>query len=121
MAAMPSHAAYVGIIVKSVLGGLLIAALLSLARMRQYVITGLLVSMPVISLYTWWWVGAEQGAEPLRIAVRAAMFSAIPWVAYLGVVYMLAGRAPLWLGLSAGWLAWLVISGIVWAMLQGRA
>jgi len=116
--AAPTHAGYLDIVVKSALGGLLIATLLSLARLRQYVVTGLLVSMPVISLYTWWWIGHEQGAQSLRTALRAAMLSAIPWVAYLGVVYLLAGRLPLWLALALGWLAWLVIAVVFWVVLQ---
>ena len=117
----PTQTSYLDIVAKSALGGLLIAALLSLARLRQYVIIGLLVSMPVISLYTWWWVGREHGAEALRTSVRAAMFSAIPWVTYLGIVYLLAGRAPLWLSLALGWAAWLVIALVFWMVLQGRS
>jgi uncharacterized membrane protein (GlpM family) len=119
--AAPTQAGYLDIVVKSALGGVLIAALLSLARLRQYVITGLLVSMPVISLYTWWWLGTEHGADSLRTALRAAMLSAIPWVAYLGVVYLLAGRMPLWLALASGWLVWLVIAVVFWLVLQANA
>lgn len=71
-------AGYVDILVKATLGGVMIAALLSLARLRQYVITGLLVSIPAVSLYTWWWLGREHGAASLRVSVRAAMWSASP-------------------------------------------
>jgi len=116
----PTNAGYVDIAIKAALGGVLIAVLLSLARMRQHVITGLLVSMPVISLYAWWWIGTEQGAESLRVTVRAAIFSAIPWVAYLAVVYLLAGRAPLWLVLATGWFAWFAIALVFYAVLQAR-
>lgn len=121
MSASPTSAGYLDILVKSAVGGLLIALLLSLARLRQYVITGLLVSIPAVSLYTWWWIGREHGAETLRTSVRAAMWSAIPWVIYLGVVYLLAGRVPLWLALSAGVLAWLVIAAAFAFALQARA
>ena len=120
MTASPNQFGYLDIIVKSALGGLLIAVLLSLARLRQYVITGLLVSMPAISLYTWWWLGKEHGAESLRVALRAAMLSAIPWVAYLAVVYLLAGRTPLWAALAAGWVAWFAIAVLFWMVLQGK-
>ena len=120
MSASPTAAGYLDILVKSALGGLLIALLLSLARLRQYVITGLLVSIPAVSLYTWWWIGREHGTETLRTSVRAAMWSAIPWVIYLGVVYLLAGRVPLWLALSAGVLAWLIIAAAFAFALQTR-
>jgi uncharacterized membrane protein (GlpM family) len=99
----------------------MIAVLLTLARLRQYVITGLLVSVPAVSLYTWWWIGREHGSEMLRVSVRAAIWGAIPWVIYLAVVYALAGRAPLWLSLAAGVLAWLVVAGIFVIVLQSRA
>jgi membrane protein GlpM len=121
MSASPTAAGYLDILVKSALGGLLIALLLSLARLRQYVITGLLVSIPAVSLYTWWWIGREHGAPALRLSVRAAMWSAIPWVIYLGVVYLLAGRVPLWLALSAGVLAWLIIAAAFAFALQTRS
>ena len=121
MSAGPTPTGYLDIVVKAALGGVLIALLLSLARLRQYVITGLLVSIPAVSLYTWWWIGKEHGAPSLRISVRAAMWSAIPWVAYLAVVYLLAGRAPLWLALAAGVIAWLVIAAAFALALQGRA
>ncbi len=114
-------AGYIDILVKATLGGVMIAALLSLARLRQYVITGLLVSIPAVSLYTWWWLGREHGADSLRVSVRAAMWSAIPWVTYLAVVYLLVGRVPLWLALAAGVLAWLVIAAAFAFVLQGRA
>ena len=121
MSAGPSSAGYLDIVLKSALGGLLIAVLLLLARLGKYVITGLLVSVPAISLYTWWWIGREHGVQTLRVSVRAAMWSAIPWVLYLAVVHALAGRLPLWLALAAGVAAWLVIAAIFALALQSRS
>jgi len=113
--------AYVDIAVKSAVGAAIIALLLSLARLKQYVITGLIVSVPAVSLYTWWWVGREHGADMLRVSVRAAMWSSIPWVLYLGTVYLLAGRAPLWAALLSGVLVWLAVAAAFAYALQGRA
>ena len=121
MSAGPGASGYFDILVKSLLGGLLIAVLLTLARLRHYIITGLLVSIPAVSLYTWWWIGKEQGTGALRISVRTAMLSAIPWVAYLGIVYLLAGRVSLWLALALGWLAWFLIALVFFLLLQPRA
>jgi membrane protein GlpM len=109
------------IALKAALGGAIIAVLLALARHGQYVITGLLVSTPAVSLYTWWWIGREHGAQSLRVSVRAAMWSAVPWVIYLAVVYLLAGRAPLWLALAAGVAAWFVTAAVFAIALQARA
>ncbi|MBN1460242.1 MAG: GlpM family protein [Armatimonadetes bacterium] len=120
MSGPPSLPAYVDIAVKSAMGAAVIALLLSLARLRQYVITGLIVSIPAVSLYTWWWVGREHGADMLRISVRAAMWSSIPWVLYLGTVYALAGRVPLWVALLSGVLVWLAIAAVFAYVLQGR-
>lgn len=120
MSAGPTASGYFDILLKSLLGGILIAVLLTLARLRHYIITGLLVSIPAVSLYTWWWIGREHGPDSLRISVRAAMWSAIPWVAYLVVVYLLAGKAPLWLTLALGVLAWLIIAAVFALALQPR-
>jgi len=98
------------ILIKAILGGVLIAVLLSFARRGQYIITGLLVSLPAVSLYTWWWIGKGEGPKALRTAVQAAIWSAIPWVTYLVVVYLLAGRLPLWLTLLCGAGAYLVVA-----------
>ena len=121
MSAPLSLPGYLDIAAKSLMGAVIIALLLSLARLKQYVITGLAVSIPAISLYTWWWVGREHGADALRISVRAAMWSSIPWVLYLGTVYALAGRLPLWLALASGVLVWLGVAGVFAYVLQGRA
>jgi membrane protein GlpM len=110
----------VEILVKSALGGLLIALLLSFARRGNYIVTGLLVSVPAISLYTWWWVGREEGSQALRTAVRAAMWSAIPWVIYLFVVYLLAGRLPLWMALLCGVVSYLIFAAIFLVVLEAR-
>ena len=120
MSAGPAASGYLDILLKSLAGALLIAVLLTLARLRHYVITGLLVSIPSVSLYTWWWIGREHGAVSLRTSLRAAMWSAIPWVAYLAVVYLLAGKVPLWLALAAGALAWLIIAAAFAVALQSR-
>lgn len=108
------------ILIKAVLGGIMIAVLLSLARLGHYVVTGLLVSVPAVSLYTWWWIGREQGTQALRVSVRAAMWSAIPWVIYLGVVYTLASRLPLWLTLVFGVVAYLLVAGVFLFVMQSR-
>ncbi len=67
-------AGYTDILIKSALRGLLIAVLLVLARLGKHVITGLLISVPAISLYTWWWVGTRRRVRPggpRAVAARA--------------------------------------------------
>jgi membrane protein GlpM len=109
------------IVAKSLLGAALIAAMLLFARRGDYIITGLLVSVPAVSLYTWWCIGSEQGSQALRVAVRSAMWSAIPWVLYLFVVYLLADRLPLWLTLACGVLSYLAIASIFMVIMSARA
>jgi uncharacterized membrane protein (GlpM family) len=106
------------ILVKSVLGGLIIALVLTLARFRLYVLSGLLVSVPAVSLYTFWWIGREHGTEKMRVAIHAALWSAIPWALYLLVAYLLAGRVSNWLALGAGVLTYLAANSLVWLMLH---
>ena len=110
MSSLAGAGGYLDILVKAALGGALIATILLLARGREYTISGLLVSVPAVSLYVWWWINAEHGSAAVKEGVRAAMWSAIPWVAYLGVVYLLAGRLPMWMALALGVLTWLVIT-----------
>jgi membrane protein GlpM len=106
---------------KAGLGGFMIAFILALARGRHFILSGLVVSMPAVSLYTWWWIGRGHGAESLQKAVHAAMWGAIPWVMYLGVVYLLAGRLPLWATLAAGVATWFLISGVFAIVLRAAS
>jgi uncharacterized membrane protein (GlpM family) len=48
------------------------------------------------------------------------MWSAIPWVVYLGVVYLLAGRLPLWATLVCGVATYLVVALVFLLVLQSR-
>ena len=109
------------ILIKAAIGGAMIALVLFLARLGRYVTAGLLVSVPAVSLYVWWWIGREHGAQALRVSVKAAMWSAIPWVVYLGVVYLLAGRLPLWSALAAGVLAWLAVAFVFALVLHAQS
>ena len=106
------------IAVKSLLGGVMIALILTLARYRQHVIAGLLVSVPTISLYTFWWISKDQGTEAMRVAIRAAMLGAGPWALYLLVAYLLAPRLPSWAALGAGVAAYLSANCVIWLFLR---
>lgn len=106
------------ILVKSLLGGLIIALVLTLAKLQRYVLAGLLVSVPAVSLYTFWWIGREHGAEKMRVSLHAALWSALPWALYLLVAYLLAGRVPNWLALGAGVLTYLAANTVVYFALQ---
>ncbi len=96
----------------------MIALLLSLARFRFYFISGLLVSVPTVSLYTFWWISKQQGAEAMRVTLRGAMLGAGPWVLYLLVAYLLAPRVPPWAALFAGVATYLVTNSLVWLLLR---
>jgi len=108
------------ILIKSLLGGLIIALLLSLARLRLFTEVGILITVPTISLYTFWMIGAQFGSAKMRQCVYAGIWSAFPWIAYLIVVYLLAGRMPVWKTLGAGVLVYLVLNSCVWLALRGR-
>lgn len=109
------------ILVKSVLGGLMIALILTLAKFRQHTLAGLLVSLPAVSLYTFWWIGKEHGPEKMQLAVRAALWSALPWALYLLVAHTLASRTSTSLALLAGMVAYLATNSLVYYLLQRLA
>ncbi len=111
-------ASFRDIVVKSLLGGMMIALILSLARLRLYVIAGLLVSVPTISLYTFWWISKDQGTDAMRVAIRSAMYGAGPWALYLLVAYLLSPRLPTWAALGAGVAAYLLANLVIWTILR---
>ena len=106
------------IIIKALLGGVVIALLLSLGRMKCFTEVGVLITVPTISLYTFWMIGTQYGADKMRQSVHAGIWSAIPWVIYLIVVYLLAGRVPVWKALGGGVLTYLVLNLGVWLLLR---
>lgn len=106
------------IAIKSILGGLMIALVLSLAKLKQFQLAGLLVSIPTISLYTFWWIGKEYGAGKMRVSIHAALWSALPWALYLLVAYLLAGRYPTWIALAGGVVTYLVTNSALLLLLR---
>lgn len=114
-------AAFRDILVKSVLGGVTIALILTLAKFRQHLLAGLLVSVPLVSLYTFWWIGKEHGTGKMQVAVRAALWSALPWALYLLVAHALAGRTSTSLALLAGMVTYLAANSLVYLFLQRLA
>ena len=110
--------AFRDILLKSVIGGVMIALLLSLARFKMYILAGLLVSLPAVSLYTFWFIGQDQGAEAMRTSIHAAIFGAGPWVLYLLTAYLLAARLPTWAALLSGVAVYLFANSMVWILLR---
>ncbi len=109
------------IIIKSALGGVVIALLLSLGRLKQFTAVGVLITVPTISLYTFWMIGTQYGADKMRQSVYAGIWSAFPWMIYLLVVYLLAGRVPVWKALAGGVLTYLILNFGVWLTLRGHS
>lgn len=99
----------------------MIALILTLARLRMYLLSGLLVTVPAISLYTFWWIGRAHGAGAMRTAIHAALWGAFPWILYLLVAYLLARRLATWVALLAGVGAYLLSNAVVYVLLlRGR-
>jgi len=111
---------YLDVLAKAGIFGVVMAMILAVARGGRYTVSGLLVSVPAVSLYTWWWINAQAGPAAVKAAVRAAMWSAVPWVAYLAVVHLLAGRVPMWAALGLGVLTWFGLFLVFATVLRGR-
>ena len=84
-----------------------------LARSRNYYIAGLVPLFPTFALISHYIVGSQRSVPELKETVAFSMFSLVPYLVYLVIVYYLANRWRLELLLLMGTLSWTVAAVIL--------
>ncbi|OGV48356.1 MAG: hypothetical protein A2X49_13155 [Lentisphaerae bacterium GWF2_52_8] len=98
---------------KAVLGALLIVIISLVARTKSYYLAGLVLLFPTFSLLAHYLMGREQGLAKLRETVLFGVWSVLPYLLYLGVLYFLLGRWKLVPSLFVATALWFVAALIL--------
>jgi uncharacterized membrane protein (GlpM family) len=95
---------------KAALGAVVVLVIAALARTPSYYVAGLAPLFPTFALLAHWIVGRARPVADLRETVAFGMFATLPYLGYLGAVYVLAGRWRLPAVLAAALAVWLALA-----------
>jgi len=96
------------LLVKALVGAVMVVVIQLLARTEHYYIAGLVPLFPTFALISHYIVGSEKTVGELKSTILFGMFSLIPYLCYLLVLYFLVDRCRLAVSLLGGALAWFV-------------
>ena len=96
------------LLVKALVGAVMVVVIQLLARTERYYIAGLAPLFPTFALISHYIVGSEKTSDELKSTIVFSMFSLLPYLCYLLVLYFLVDRCRLVVSLLGGTLAWFV-------------
>ncbi len=94
------------LLVKALVGAVMVVVIQLLAQTERYYIAGLAPLFPTFALISHYIVGSEKTSNELKSTILFSMFSLIPYLCYLLVLYFLVDRCRLTVSLLGGTLAW---------------
>ncbi len=98
------------LVLKALLGGAVVVLIALLAKTRNYYIAGLVPLFPTFALIAHYIVGSERGPADLKATVLFGLWAVLPYLGYLGSLYLLVDRLPLVPALAAATLVWLALA-----------
>ena len=101
------------LLVKAVLGAVMVLVIALVSRTRSYYLAGLVSMFPVFGLIAHFIVGTERSAAALRMTVLFGLWGVIPYCAYLGTLYVLAGRLKLGWALASALAVWCAAAALL--------
>lgn len=109
-----------GLLAKALAGAAMVVLIALLARTRSYYVAGLVPLFPTFALVAHYVVGTERTVAELRRTVVFGAWGLVPYCAYLGALYVLAGRVRLGWALAGSLAAWSVAATVL-VVAWGRA
>jgi len=110
----------VSLVLKCLFGAAAVVVIALLSRSKSFFLAGLVPLFPTLSLVAHYLVGSERSAQDLRSTALFGIWSMIPYLIYLLVVYWLSTRLPLAATLTLATVAWLAAATlllVVWSKL----
>ncbi|MCE1242714.1 GlpM family protein [Oryzomicrobium sp.] len=95
---------------KALLGAVVVLLIALLAKTRNYYIAGLVPLFPTFALIAHYIVGSERGTADLKATVLFGLWAVLPYLGYLGSLYVLLDRLPLIPALGAATAVWLALA-----------
>jgi len=102
--------------VKALAGAAIVVAIQLLARTRNVYLAGLVPLFPSLALIAHYLVGTQRTTLELKETIRFGMWSLIPYLVYLAVLYLTVDRLKLSTSLCTAVLAWCAAAAILIAL-----
>jgi len=96
----------VSLLLKALAGAAVVVVIALVSRTRSYYLAGLVPLFPTFGLVAHYIVGTERSVSDLRATILFGLWGVIPYCAYLGALYFLAGRMKLGWALASALVAW---------------
>ncbi len=93
---------------KALVGAAMVVVIALLARTRSFYVAGLVPLFPTFALVAHVIVATERSVADLRKTIVFGAWGLVPYCAYLGTLYVLAGRTRLGWALAGSLAAWVV-------------
>nr|WP_207956490.1 GlpM family protein [Pseudomonas fluorescens] len=100
-------------IFKAALGAAVVVILAMLAKTRNYYIAGLVPLFPTFALIAHYIVGKGRSVDDLKTTIVFGMWSVIPYLVYLGTLYVMVDRMRLEASLAVATVAWLMAATLL--------
>ncbi|ROO32539.1 MAG: GlpM family protein [Mesorhizobium sp.] len=101
------------LIFKAALGAAVVVILAMLAKTRNYYIAGLVPLFPTFALIAHYIVGKGRSVDDLKTTIVFGMWSVIPYLVYLGTLYVMVDRMRLEASLAVATVAWLMAATLL--------
>lgn len=101
------------LIFKAALGAAVVVILAMLAKTRNYYIAGLVPLFPTFALIAHYIVGKGRSVDDLKTTIVFGMWSVIPYLVYLGTLYLMVDRMRLEASLAVATVAWLMAATLL--------
>ncbi|MDT8905057.1 MULTISPECIES: GlpM family protein [Pseudomonas] len=98
---------------KAALGAAVVVILAMLAKTRNYYIAGLVPLFPTFALIAHYIVGKGRSVDDLKTTIVFGMWSVIPYLVYLGTLYVMVDRMRLEASLAVATVAWLMAATLL--------
>jgi membrane protein GlpM len=101
------------LLIKAFVGAAIVVVIQLLARTRNAYLAGLVPLFPTFALIAHYLVGTQRATLELKETIRFGMWSLIPYMVYLVVLYLTVDRLKLVASLCIAVLAWFVAAAIL--------
>jgi membrane protein GlpM len=98
---------------KCLLGAAAVLLIAVLSKTRNFYIAGLVPLFPTFALIAHFIIGTDRSMADLRATALFGLASLVPYAVYLGMVFWLAERLPLFGTLGLATLGWCVAASVL--------
>lgn len=109
------------LLIRAAIGAVVVSIITLLSRTRHVAIAGLVPLFPTFTLIAHIIVGTERTTHELRQTIVLGTLSVIPYLGYMGALYLLLDRVRLGWALTLATLTWLWMAALLVLLWQRAA